>query len=136
MALGDDAAGSGPGGAGDGSAGLPIAHVVLDCADAEALAPFWSAMLGLERRWRMGQFVGLEDPDGRRHGLILQQVPEPKTLKNRMHLDLATPDLEGTAARVEALGGRRIVERREGPAHWIVVADPEDNEFCLAEVAG
>ncbi len=114
--------------------GLPVAHLVIDCADAEAVAPFWCAVFGLEQRWRMGQFLGLEDPKGERWGVILQQVPEPKTVKNRVHVDLATPDLEAEAGRVVALGGRRIVERREGPAHWIVVADPEGNEFCLTEV--
>jgi predicted enzyme related to lactoylglutathione lyase len=51
-------------------------------------------------------------------------------------MDLAARDLEVEAARLEELGGRRIVERREGPAQRIVIADPEGNEFWLAEVSG
>jgi predicted enzyme related to lactoylglutathione lyase len=125
--------------AGDSAAahhGLPVVHVVLDCTDAERLAPFWASILGFERRWSMGQFVGLEDPGGERVGLILQQVPEPKVAKNRSHMDIGARDLEAEARRVEGLGGRRLVERREGPAHWIVMADPEGNEFCLTEIDG
>jgi len=76
------------------------------------------------------------DSDGQRAGLILQQVPEPKVSKNRSQMDLAARDLEVEAARLEELGGRRIVERREGPARRIVMADPEGNEFRLAEVSG
>jgi predicted enzyme related to lactoylglutathione lyase len=107
--------------------------VVIDCADAEALAPFWAAALGFERAWALGQFVGIEDPARIAHGVILQQVPEPKQGKNRVHVDLGSPDIEAEARRLEALGATRTVERREGPAHWIVMADPEGNEFCVAE---
>ena len=65
--------------------------------------------------------------------LRFQQVPEPKTVKNRVHLDVAVEDLEEACARVEELGGRRISAEpfAEYTYRWIAVADPEANEFCL-----
>jgi predicted enzyme related to lactoylglutathione lyase len=116
--------------------GLPVAHFVLDCADGARLAPFWAAALGFEQAWTLGQFTGLEDPDGKRIGLILQQVPEAKTIKNRAHMDLGAHDLEMEVTRLEGLGATRIIERREGPAHWVVMHDPEGNEFCVTELPG
>lgn len=70
---------------------------------------------------------------GRR--LLFQDVPEPKTVKNRLHIDIhAGPDgLEALVARLEALGATRVDEVDQGPAgHWWVMRDPEGNEFCAA----
>lgn len=66
--------------------------------------------------------------------ILFQQVPEPKTVKNRLHLDLhvGLDHLDAEAERLEALGATRAGERRtEGPAQWIVMQDPEGNEFCV-----
>ncbi|MCC9704322.1 hypothetical protein E4N62_02980 [Streptomyces sp. MNU76] len=64
-----------------------------------------------------------------------EQVPEPKTAKNRLHIDVhAGPDgLEALATRLETLGATRVEEFDRGPAgHWWVMRDPEGNEFCVA----
>ncbi|HET9139679.1 VOC family protein [Actinophytocola sp.] len=67
---------------------------------------------------------------GRR--ILFQEVPEDKTVKNRLHIDIHSPDgLESLAARLESLGATRVREIDQGPAgHWWVMQDPEGNEFC------
>jgi predicted enzyme related to lactoylglutathione lyase len=108
--------------------------VTIDCADPLALARFWSAVFGTE--------IGSVDGDGPHYVdltaveglpvLRFQHVPERKTVKNRLHLDVEVPDLRDACARIEALGGRTL----SGPFTeygygWRVVADPEGNEFCV-----
>ncbi|MEO8246904.1 MAG: VOC family protein [Chloroflexota bacterium] len=108
---------------------------VLDCADAERLADFWAAALGYPGRSAVTQFVVLSPPDGDgRPNLILQQVPEGKVAKNRMHMDLHAPDREAALERLLALGARKIQEEPNciGRYCWYLMADPEGNEFCLA----
>lgn len=107
--------------------------VVLDCTDPVTLEAFWSAALGYERVASDGQFVGLRDPGGRLPTLVLQQVPEPKVVKNRMHLDIFTDDLDEHLVRFEELGARVVTpEHRESDGmRLVVLADPEGNEFCL-----
>ena len=66
--------------------------------------------------------------------ILFQQVPEPKTVKNRLHLDLhvGLDKIDSETERLEALGATRHSERlQEGPAQWIVMQDPEGNEFCV-----
>jgi predicted enzyme related to lactoylglutathione lyase len=67
--------------------------------------------------------------------LLLQQVPEAKTVKNRMHLDFETADIEGEAKRLEALGARRVRADHihEHGTTWILMNDPEGNEFCVCD---
>jgi predicted enzyme related to lactoylglutathione lyase len=113
----------------------PYFAVVLDCADAGRLAGFWAAALGYPERRSVTQFVVLSPPEGDpRPTLILQQVPEAKAVKNRMHLDLHAPDRDAEVARLEALGARKLQERPNciGDYCWFLMADPEGNEFCVA----
>ena len=100
----------------DGAAIASIV-VVLDCADAERLADFWSAALGYPRRQAVTQFVVLSPPEGEtRPTLILQQVPEPKGVKNRMHMDLHAADRDAAVERLAALGARKIRSSRTASA--------------------
>ncbi|GAA3815583.1 VOC family protein [Streptomyces phyllanthi] len=72
---------------------------------------------------------------GKGRRLLFQDVPEPKTVKNRLHIDIhAEPDgLETLVSRLESLGATRVNEVDKGPAgHWWVMRDPEGNEFCVA----
>jgi catechol 2,3-dioxygenase-like lactoylglutathione lyase family enzyme len=107
--------------------------VVLDCADADRLAAFWAAVLGLEEVARDGAFVGLRAPDGSRPTLVLQRVPEPKVGKNRMHLDVFADDFEAERVRLEGLGATTLVSAHveADGMRLTVMADPEGNEFCL-----
>ena len=109
--------------------------LVLDCVDAADLARFWSGALGYTTVGGAGSYVLLIDPDGVRPKLLLQAVPEAKATKNRMHLDIETPDVEGEARRLESLGARRLEPdaRCEHGSNWVIMADPEGNEFCVCD---
>jgi predicted enzyme related to lactoylglutathione lyase len=106
--------------------------IVLDCADADALADFWASALGYRRSAFATPYVRLVDPGGRWPDLLVQQVPEPKTGKNRMHLDLQVHDVDAEVRRLVAAGA----SVRE-PAHdddgflTVILADPQGNEFCV-----
>jgi predicted enzyme related to lactoylglutathione lyase len=113
----------------------PTIGLVLDCDDPVALADFWSAALGYVSLGLAGAYLVLV-PDGRPGPkLLLQHVPEPKTAKNRMHLDIEVPDIETEAARLEALGARRVEAQQlhEHGTTWILMADPEGNELCVCD---
>ena len=115
---------------------MPLAlELVLDCADAERLAGFWIEALGYRRLGSAGNYVALVPTDGATPKLILQQVLEPKTAKNRMHMDLLAPDIEAEAQRLTALGAQRLRPEIvvEHGTQWIVMADPEGNEFCVCQ---
>ena len=82
--------------------------LVNDCADPETLAAFWAAALGYVTLGVAGSYVLLVAADRNQPKLLLQRVPEAKTVKNRMHLDIVTPDVDAEAARLEGLGARRV----------------------------
>jgi predicted enzyme related to lactoylglutathione lyase len=105
---------------------------VLDCADPRALAPFWAAALGYKEVASAGQYIVLGTGDRTQHEFILQGVDEPKTSKNRMHIDIHSADIDAEAARLEDMGARRVSEPiEEWGERWITLADPEGNEFCV-----
>lgn len=106
--------------------------VVLDCASPDALAEFWRAALNFTVIHRDATYVALRAEDGSRPTLVLQRVPEPKATKNRMHLDVHTDNYEDDLTRLRELGAREIhPEQHEAGTRWVVLADPEGNEFCV-----
>ena len=114
------------------------AHVelVVDCADPDRLADFWAAALGYERFGAAGQYRSIVDPDGEGPKLIFQQVPEPKTTKNRVHIDVHAEDIETEADRLVALGATRLDDTiDEVGTAWIPMADPEGNELCVCQAS-
>ncbi|MFJ8853136.1 VOC family protein [Streptomyces sp. NPDC102437] len=110
--------------------------VTLDCVDTEAQANFWLgalAPLDYRRGFHGPPYLSLVGP-APAPTLLLQHVPEPKQGKNRMHLDLdfGAADLTSEVNRLEQLGAARLSEElHEHGFRWIVVADPEGNEFCV-----
>jgi predicted enzyme related to lactoylglutathione lyase len=108
-----------------------VASITIDARDPEALAGFWSRLLGLAVRPRESRFVALERPPAGAPELVFQPVPEPKRDKVRLHLDINVPDVASAARRVLELGGSEVTEVREGGDTWRVMRDPEGNEFCL-----
>lgn len=122
-----------------------IASVTVDCADALTVGRFWSAVLGrpldpgassefaaidfAERRDAAGwaPLAAGEDPTW-----LFVRVPEPKTAKNRLHLDFAAADPEAEVDRLVGLGATRVADLDEYGYTWTVMADPEGNEFCVA----
>jgi predicted enzyme related to lactoylglutathione lyase len=110
-------------------------HVVLDRNDPGALAPFWCEVLGVKvlSTIENGRHVILAPT---KEGFVIgfQQVPEPKIVKNRMHVDVMVKDLDEGAAKVEALGGRWAepgTTRDIEGFLWRCLLDPEGNEFCI-----
>ncbi len=113
-----------------------IRHLTVDCGEPYELARFWSALLGrpVSEEDEPGDAeVLIEDPDGG-PGLLFVRVPEGKVGKNRLHLDLQ-PTGRTRAQEVEralALGARQLEDRTLPDGRgWVVMADPEDNEFCV-----
>ena len=73
-----------------------------------------------------------DDPErGPRRRILFQFVPEPKTVKNRVHLDLFVDDVEAEVARLVAAGATFLHRGQQGPSSWITLADPEGNELCV-----
>jgi hypothetical protein len=81
--------------------------------------------------WRAG--AGLTSPDPGRPRVLFQHVPEAKTVKNRIHLDVrvGAERQEAEVARLAALGARELWRAAQGPYAWVTLADPEGNEFCV-----
>jgi catechol 2,3-dioxygenase-like lactoylglutathione lyase family enzyme len=126
-------------------------QIVIDCADPNTLIEFWAAALGYEVEFPTGSeeerellaahpelegtAAAAHDPAGVRPRLFLQRVPEPKIVKNRVHMDLHVPDLTGEVDRLEGLGATVLHADLVGNfgEHWTVMADPQGNEFCVAQ---
>jgi len=105
--------------------------LTLDVADPDVQQAFWCAALGYEHVGGARQYRALADPAGKGPKVLLQQVPEAKAAKNRLHLDLHVADIEAEAARLEACGAVRVGKADEFGISWIVMHDPEGNEFCV-----
>jgi predicted enzyme related to lactoylglutathione lyase len=106
-------------------------EIVIDCANPIALARFWQALIGGEVIEETDEWIVL-DGDDEGFYIGFQQVPERKTGKNRLHLDVDVDDIDRAIDEAEQLGARKIggvVDGEEGP--FQVMADPEGNEFCL-----
>jgi predicted enzyme related to lactoylglutathione lyase len=108
-------------------------EIVLDCSDPEALAPFWAAALGYRIQGYREPYLALVPETGDAPRFILQRVSEPRPGKNRMHIDIKTPSMEVEAERLEKLGASRLVNAPESGGDWIVMCDPEGNEFCVCQ---
>jgi predicted enzyme related to lactoylglutathione lyase len=114
-----------------------VFNVTFDCRDARAVAEFWSAVTGypLEKVDMPGNpFWLASPPEGRWPRLVFVTVPEAKVVKNRVHLDLMPVDHDQAQEvdRLLALGATIVDDRRElEPGGWVVLADPEGNEFCV-----
>ena len=111
---------------------ISIYGTSFDAADAAAIAAFWGEALG--RAVNPGatrQSASLAAREGTDEAPIMfHGVPEPKTVKNRLHLDLRPRDQTTEVARLEALGARRV-DVGQGEVSWVVLADPDGNEFCV-----
>jgi predicted enzyme related to lactoylglutathione lyase len=117
-----------------------LVHLVWDANDPAALARFWASALG----WVIGDEdegevdvwpAGFSYPDPAAVPLVFVPVPEPKTGKNRVHLDLASSSLADQAEQVTRLRelGASPVDIGQGDVPWVILADPEGNEFCVLE---
>jgi hypothetical protein len=138
-------------------------QVTVDCADPDALSRFWAAALGYEiegppegfatwEEWLIAIGIpederdmgaSIIDPEGKRARIVFLEVPEPKTSKNRLHLDLDASEgrsvpiatrkqqVNGAVDRLVSLGASRLRALEELDHYHVVMQDPEGNEFCL-----
>jgi predicted enzyme related to lactoylglutathione lyase len=115
---------------------LRFYSVLIDCADPRALGHWWAQALDwqvtLDDGDEVDVAVGL-DADGKEIEPILTflPVPEAKTIKNRLHIDLAPDDRDAEVERLIAMGATRVDIGQEPDVTWVVLADPEGNEFCV-----
>jgi catechol 2,3-dioxygenase-like lactoylglutathione lyase family enzyme len=118
--------------------------VVVDCDDVAAQGRWWREALGWSVAYEAEDEVVLVPPhalsraaeipvEEQGPGLVFVPVPEGKSVKNRLHIDLAPRAGDDQAAEVERLVGlgARLVDVGQGTASWVVLADPEGNEFCV-----
>jgi predicted enzyme related to lactoylglutathione lyase len=113
--------------------------LVLDCRDPETLAGFWADALGYQPVGGVDNYFLLLPPDGEPGPqFLLQRVPEVKAGKNRMHFDIHTPDIEAEATRLTGIGATRVLQEpvSEHGSTWVLMQDPEGNEFCVCDAAG
>ena len=128
-------------------------QITFDADDPPALAAFWQLAMGYVEEppppgfatWaefaaandipadQFGNFGSAVDPAGAGPRMLFIKVPEGKTAKNRMHLDLHVPDPEAHVARLVDAGGTEVETRSELGITWTVMLDPEHNEFCVAK---
>ena len=109
--------------------------ICVDCRDPRLLGRFWADLLGWRITHEDADEVVIEPPagspeDGVSPDLLFGRVPEPKEIKNRLHIDLRPDDHAAELDRALALGARRI-DIGQGEQTWEVLADPEGNEFCI-----
>ncbi|HYH29755.1 MAG TPA: VOC family protein [Pseudonocardia sp.] len=127
---------------------IPL-QITVDARDPNRLAAFWAVALGYvvqppQPGYRVhtsgeDQYTAIVDPTGIGPRLLFQRVPEPKTAKNRVHLDVnaghAAADrraaVRAHVAQLVAVGATVQCEMQEASGWWIVLTDPEGNEFCL-----
>ena len=105
--------------------------VVIDCVDHKPVVGFWAAALGWEVRPVNDQYVSLVPPETGGLSVLFQKVPEPKTGKNRVHLDFRTEDRAVEVTRLIGLGASVVAEHCLGDFCWTVMLDPVGNEFCV-----
>jgi predicted enzyme related to lactoylglutathione lyase len=117
-----------------------LVELSVDALDPSRLARFWAAALGWEvTAQEAGEMVveppGYRYPDPVALPLTFAPVPEPKTGKNRLHLDLASASAQDQAEQVERLRelGATPADIGQGEVPWVVLADPEGNEFCVLD---
>ena len=116
--------------------GLWIDWLTIDSEDPDKLADFWCQALGYEVTYRSDEGetereVAIESPERKGWPILFVDVHDERNVKNRLHLDLRPDDQEAEVAQVEKLGAKRI-DIGQGPdVTWVVMADPEGNEFCI-----
>jgi len=109
-------------------------ELVLDVADLDRMAAFWTAALGYQAKGSIEQYKYLAPPAGETGPpLILQRVDEPKSVKNRLHIDIKGSDVEAEVSRLEQLGAVRVQRYEEVGTTWVLMADPEGNELCVCQ---
>ena len=115
---------------------LHVAAITFDCANALTVAEFWSAAVGRpvdhDGEMAASEFFARIPGEGSDPMMMFIQVPEAKTVKNRVHLDMNADDRAAEVERLVGLGATIVHDKNEYGMQWTTLADPEGNEFCVA----
>jgi hypothetical protein len=106
-------------------------NVVFKTSDPERLSVFWAALTGYEPRPLFGDFLGLRDPAGRGPNITFQRYDDDSLDPGRCHVDFYADDPDDVAERALQLGGDFVRRVSEGGIRWVVLTDPDGNEFCV-----
>jgi predicted enzyme related to lactoylglutathione lyase len=117
---------------------LSLFQIAIDAHDLRGLARFWCEVLDWKVLFDDPEEVVIGADQDTWPGIVFLPVPETKTVKNRLHLDLSPDDQQAEVNRLLALGARQVDVGQEerGDATWVVLADPEGNEFCVLRPKG
>lgn len=115
--------------------GLRFSEICVDAGDIQALAAWWARVLGWPAEGTDDGDVALRAPAGAGPDWLFLAVPEGKAVKNRIHFDFTPDDQDAEVARLIGLGARRV-DIGQGEQSWVVLADPEGNEFCVLAAQG
>ncbi|MGH8927581.1 MAG: VOC family protein [Acidimicrobiia bacterium] len=110
-----------------------IRSVVVNTTDEERLAEFWSALLGVEVARRVPGFIWLRPQRPGAFSIAFQRVRQPTEGRRRLHLDTSVDDLTAATALIIKMGGSHLEDHEVPGFAWRVMADPDGNEFCIAE---
>jgi predicted enzyme related to lactoylglutathione lyase len=118
------------------SSDIRIQCVVVDSHDCERLARFWSQVLGWRITYQSDTEWAIEPPEGDpavdvAPDILFLKVPDEKVGKNRLHFDLRPTDQTAQVERLTGLGAKRVDIGQGDDVTWVVLADPEGNEFCV-----
>ena len=109
-----------------------LCAVVIDVINLETCGTFWSQILGADVLYQDARYLKLGH-EGDQLILMLQKVSEYRQGKNRVHIDIDVSDLEASVNRAQELGGRQLQAVSEYDIEWVVMTDPDGNEFCLVK---
>jgi predicted enzyme related to lactoylglutathione lyase len=116
--------------------GIRWQSVCIDSTDPARLADFWSQVMGWPITYSDDEEIVLQPPpgspeEGNTPDLLILRVPEEKSVKDRLHIDLRPEDQVEEVRRIEALGAKRVDVGQGSDVTWVVLADPDGNEFCV-----
>ncbi len=110
-----------------------VGSVVINTGNPDRLAAFWTGLLGVGIARRSGPyFIWLEPQHQGGISVAFQKVDEATEGRRRVHLDMTVEDLDSSVQRALELGASHVEEHTSGDFKWVVLADPDGNEFCLA----
>jgi hypothetical protein len=109
---------------------LRLNEICIDAGDAIALGNWWAEALGWRSEIVEDGDLLLNPPPGNGPPWLFMTVPETKTVKNRLHLDFTPDDQQAEVDRLIGLGATHV-DIGQGKQSWVVLADPEGNEFCV-----
>jgi hypothetical protein len=109
---------------------LRFSEICIDADDAAALGAWWARVLGWPQHTDSDGDVVLTPPPGAGPLWLFLAVPDDKVVKNRIHLDFTPDDQQAEVDRLIGLGARHV-DIGQGEQTWVVLADPEGNEFCI-----